>query len=292
MYGVKSFCAGTTAAYGLYGNGNTANSSFGVYGLADSDNDNYGVYGAVAGGNSNIAGYFAGPVVTTTGFYNISDRKFKTEINAEEGMLSKLKKLNPVNYFFNQDEAFSQFSLDTKYQHGFIADEVEKIFPEMIQTVKQPIFENGNVVRKDEFKSVNYTMLIPMLTKAVQELSDKIDSLENLLANKQAATVVLKETSLNTVEKNALENKTYSLEQNAPNPFSAATIIRYSIPEKSGNAAIAVFDLNGKLLQQYNGLKGTGKVTINGNTLPAGLYIYTLLCEGQEIISKRMVLTK
>ena len=292
VYGVKSFCAGTTAAYGVYGNANTANSSFGVYGLADSDNDNYGVYGSVAGGNSNTAGYFAGPVITTYGFYNISDRKFKTEIVAEEGMLAKLKKLNPVNYFFKKDDAFKQFSLDTKYQHGFIADEVESVFPEMIQTVKQPIFENGNVVRKEEFKSVNYTMLIPMLTKAIQELSDKVDSLENLLVNKQAATVVVNQSTLSVTEKLALDNKTYSLSQNTPNPFSAATIISYAVPDNTINAAIAIFDLNGKLLQQYSNLKGNSKLTINANTLPAGIYIYSLLANGQEVISKRMVLTK
>jgi hypothetical protein len=55
---------------------------------------------------------------------------------------------------------------------------------------------------------------------------------------------------------------------------------------------IAVLDLNGKMLLQFNNLKGASQVTINGNTLQAGMYLYSLVVNGQETITKKMILTK
>ena len=64
--------------------------------------------------------------------------------------------------------------------------------------------------------------------------------------------------------------------QNVPNPFNSNTTIKYSIPANN-TAMIAVFDLNGKMLLQFLNLKGAAQVTINGNTLQAGMYLYSLL---------------
>lgn len=83
------------------------------------------------------------------------------------------------------------------------------------------------------------------------------------------------------------------LYQNTPNPFSNETEIKYSVPESAGNAAINVYSLNGNLLftKQITQL-GNGSVTINGNELEAGTYIYTLSVNGVEIDSKQMILVK
>ena len=51
-------------------------------------------------------------------------------------------------------------------------------------------------------------------------------------------------------------------------------------------------DLNGKLLLQYHNLKGDAQATINGSTLQAGMYLYSLLVNGEEIVTKKMILTK
>lgn len=61
-------------------------------------------------------------------------------------------------------------------QYGFVAQEVEEVFPDLVKDVVEPVFvtdANGNQVpsetEKVEFKSVNYTGLIPILTKIAQE---------------------------------------------------------------------------------------------------------------------------
>ena len=50
--------------------------------------------------------------------------------------------------------------------------------------------------------------------------------------------------------------------------------------------------VNGKMLLQYNLQQGKNQVTINGSQLAAGMYIYSLIADGAEVVSKRMVLTK
>ena len=83
------------------------------------------------------------------------------------------------------------------------------------------------------------------------------------------------------------------LYQNTPNPFNNQTEIKYNLPENAENATINVYSLNGKLLLTKPLTQlGEGYVTISGNELEAGTYIYTLSVNGVEVDSKRMVLVK
>lgn len=83
------------------------------------------------------------------------------------------------------------------------------------------------------------------------------------------------------------------LYQNTPNPFNITTEIKYFLPEGSPNAYIYVFNLQGNLLLTYNlSDNGFGSVVINGSSLNAGMYIYSLVINGQEAETKRMILTK
>jgi len=38
--------------------------------------------------------------------------------------------------------------------------------------------------------------------------------------------------------------------------------------------------------------RGAGNVNINGNELNAGMYLYTLIADGKEVDTKKMILTK
>jgi hypothetical protein len=83
------------------------------------------------------------------------------------------------------------------------------------------------------------------------------------------------------------------LYQNTPNPFNTTTEIKYFLPEGSTNAYIYVFNLQGNLLLTYNlNDNGFGSVEINGSSLNAGMYVYSLVINGQEAETKRMILTK
>lgn len=83
------------------------------------------------------------------------------------------------------------------------------------------------------------------------------------------------------------------LDQNIPNPFSKETRIGCFIPEGSGNSVLYIYNMNGTQLKQYN-INGLGKqsVTINGSSFEPGMYLYTLVIDGKEVDTKRMILTK
>ncbi|HXB42312.1 MAG TPA: hypothetical protein VNZ49_17365 [Bacteroidia bacterium] len=54
-----------------------------------------------------------------------------------------------------------------------------------------------------------------------------------------------------------------------------------------------IFDLNGSLKKTITIIaKGEVNVTINGKELIAGMYNYSLIVDGQEIDTKKMILTE
>ncbi len=153
-------------AYGVYGSveGNNPpgqGARFGVYGAATgAGNLNYGVYGSASGGTINWAGYFSGNVYTT-GSYQSSDKKLKHKITSLQNSINYLCQLNGYHYYWKDKER------DQSLQTGLIAQEVEKLFPELIQ--------------KDEkgFLSVNYVGLIPHLIEAIKDLKTENESLQS-----------------------------------------------------------------------------------------------------------------
>lgn len=54
-----------------------------------------------------------------------------------------------------------------------------------------------------------------------------------------------------------------------------------------------IFYMNGKMIKRYNLQQGKDRqVEITGNTLKPGMYIYTLLADGVELLSKKMIVTE
>jgi hypothetical protein len=74
--------------------------------------------------------------------------------------LAAFSQLNPVNYHWNTEDSASPL------QYGFIAQEIEKVFPELVMTDK-----NG-------YKLVNYDKFSPILLQAIKEQQKTIVELE------------------------------------------------------------------------------------------------------------------
>ena len=264
---------------------------YAVYADADGGNQNGGVFAVFCNvnneGANDYSGNFNGKVVASA-YIPASDKRLKKDIKKEESAIEKIMLLKPVSYTYDKP-ASKWMNLEySKTSHGFIADEVKEVFPEMVNEFDEPVMGNAKELQvAKKFKAVNYIQLISVLTKGMQEQQAEITALKNALA--ASRTVVLSNKTDLPAE---IENKAFSLSQNVPNPFSERTTISYSIPTNVTKAVLAVFDLNGRMLQQYNLLQGKNQLTINGNSFGAGMYIYSLIADGQEVVSKRMVLTK
>jgi hypothetical protein len=101
-------------------------------------------------------------VVSTT-ITACSDVRYKKDIKPLESTLNSLQQIEPVRYKFRVDE-FPERDFSADGQIGFIAQEVEKQFPEVVVTD-----ENG-------YKSIDYTRFAPILLRAVKEQQLLIES--------------------------------------------------------------------------------------------------------------------
>ncbi len=89
-----------------------------------------------------------------------------------------------------------------------------------------------------------------------------------------------------------LINKKIYLEQNYPNPFNPTTQIDYNVVEKS-HISLDVYDILGnKIKSLVNDVKTAGnhKVNFDAEFLPSGVYFYRLSANGQNLITRKMVL--
>lgn len=99
-------------------------------------------------------------------------------------------------------------------------------------------------------------------------------------------------------ENNEVLPKVYGLEQNAPNPFNAETLIRFSLPE-GGQVNLDVYNVLGqKVATLASDYLDAGTYTINwdatgdnGQITPSGVYFYRLKT-ADAILCKKMLLLK
>jgi hypothetical protein len=50
--------------------------------------------------------------------------------------------------------------------------------------------------------------------------------------------------------------------------------------------------MQGKMLKKLDASRGDNILTIQGAELQAGMYLYSLIADGKEVDTKRMILTK
>jgi hypothetical protein len=91
---------------------------------------------------------------------------------------------------------------------------------------------------------------------------------------------------------NELDGSTAYLEQNAPNPFSNSTIIRYSVPQDAQSMKLLISDMSGVVVKTMLLAKGKGQVIISNEALPAGTYVYSLWIDGNQVDQKKMIVNR
>ena len=141
--------------------GTTANGRLQSWSIPNAnDTGSYFVYASNSGGNCfNVLAN--GNVQNSSGTYGtISDLRLKENISDARNYLADLLKLRVVKYSLKSEQS----TVATKI--GFVAQEVEQVFPTLVET-------NG-----DDVKSIKTSILIPMLLKAIQELTARVAALE------------------------------------------------------------------------------------------------------------------
>ena len=172
--------------YNILGGSGTGN-KYGSYNNISSSagGTHYGVYSDVQKSGS-YAGYFVGDVFVSGTFSNPSSKIFKENITTKKNVLDNLLKLNVVDYSFKR-YAFPQLGLPSGTRTGFIAEEMEMVFPDLVKEVKQPATFEETEEKLEmthpemTFKSIDYISLIPLLLKGIQEQEQHIETLQQQL---------------------------------------------------------------------------------------------------------------
>ena len=117
----------------------------------------------------NDAGTIVGSISATstaTAFNQTSDYRLKENVNYEFDALDRVKQLKPARFNFIAD---TETTVD-----GFLAHEVSDIVPQAVSGEKDAVDKEGN----PDLQGIDHSKLVPLLTKAIQELSAKVEELE------------------------------------------------------------------------------------------------------------------
>ncbi|NTX09064.1 tail fiber domain-containing protein [Myxococcus sp. CA040A] len=140
-----------------------------------------GIFVASGASTSGIAARFNGDVLASA-YYTFSDARLKKDIRPLPEALERLMQLQPKTYSYSGPAS----ALSTRHgeEMGLVAQEVEKVFP---QLVKQTSLRDASGGVVGEYKAVDYASLIPVLVKGMQEQQDVIQAQQARLLQLEAA---------------------------------------------------------------------------------------------------------
>jgi len=111
-----------------------------------------------------------------TAYY--SDARLKTVKGKIENALDKVATLSGVIYT-NNDVAKSFGYESDEEQVGVLAQEIEAVMPQVVKAAPFDLDENGNSKSGQNYKTVQYDRLVPLLIEAINELQAKVKLLES-----------------------------------------------------------------------------------------------------------------
>ena len=107
------------------------------------------------------AGLFTGNI---TAYYS-SDITLKDNVRPIESAIFKVQQIRGVEFDWN--EKAGKIEQEKGHDVGLIAQEVEKVLPEVIQ------------IREDGIKAIAYEKVVPLLVEAIKEQQTLIEDLSN-----------------------------------------------------------------------------------------------------------------
>ncbi|OAV65373.1 hypothetical protein Barb6XT_02439 [Bacteroidales bacterium Barb6XT] len=185
-----------------------------------------------------------------------------------------------------------------KKRIGFLAQDIEKVFPELVET------------DEDGIKSVDYIGMIPVLLEGIKELQAENEALQEqskyllsqihelalltgsaLLPNPHSP---FKSSNMSSgdgeLENNITGNKPAALHVTNS---TAETEVTYELPEHYTNAELFVHNISGMTgTIGFDLNKNKSGVTIPASKLPTGVYAFTLVVDGMQIGEEKVFLER
>ena len=129
--------------------------------------------------SSNLCSFFYGPTssasnvgtITTNGsatsYNTASDYRLKENVTSLTGAIDRLKTLMPKRFTWKANPSIGTVD-------GFIAHELQSVVPDAVHGTKDAVDANGHPV----YQGIDTSVLVPLLTAALQEAIARIETLE------------------------------------------------------------------------------------------------------------------
>ncbi|WP_435625642.1 tail fiber domain-containing protein [Flagellimonas sp.] len=219
-----------------------------------------------------------GTIHYTGSIFDVSDARFKKDIQKLESSLDKIKEIDGVSYYMRKNE-FPDMKFGDTMEYGFTAQDVEEVFPNLVST------------NKEGYKSLNYTGIIPVLVEALKEQQAMIENLQEEIRDLKNGDTASSQSSGSSSTDDMNTSMPAELFQNVPNPFSGETEIAFFIPREVGTAELILYNMQGTQIRNIPiSERGEGSVRLSGFGLQPGIYLYALVADGTWIDTKKMLL--
>jgi hypothetical protein len=225
----------------------------------------------------------------------------KTNPNVITDAASMIEQLQPKTFEFLTAQ-HPDLDLPSGPQAGFYAQEVEQVFPQLVQELALPAQYDSlglQTVPPHVLRAVNYTGLIPYLVAGMQEQQAMIAQQNTRIDQLQAQ--VAQCCSSDGTDGRSMQQGGSSgnsgLETDlriVPNPVAANTQLRYTVGT-AGRVSLEVSDGTGRVIEVLEeSTRSTGEFTYDWNTqqLSAGTYYCTLFVNDEPLVKKAVKLNE
>lgn len=220
-----------------------------------------------------------------------SDKRLKENFQEIISPLDKILNVKGLKYDFIASYTDSIKNENIKYKEkkrnknrlGILAQDLQLVIPEAV------VYDDEN-----DMYYIDYNAITPVIIEAMKEQQAQIEELKNIIKNNEIKNIQTQSApTTNESKKEQITDEAATLNQNIPNPFNINTNIEMYIPSNVNKAILYIYNMQGNQIASYSiSEREYTSITIEGNKLDAGMYLYTLITDGQEVDTKRMILTK
>jgi hypothetical protein len=107
----------------------------------------------------------------------VTDADLKKNATSITASLEKLIKLEPKAFEFNQAQ-FKNLQLPGGKQYGFLAEDVQQVFPELVRSKNINYATGKNSYRTAQVKTMDMESLIPLMVASIKEQQAEIEKLK------------------------------------------------------------------------------------------------------------------
>ena len=107
-----------------------------------------------------------------------SDKRLKENIKTIENPLYKISQISGVTYDWNKNTKNLGFVPFLESETGVIAQDIQKVIPDAVTIAPFDMGSDGNSKSGENYLTVNYQKIIPLLIEAIKELNVEVETLK------------------------------------------------------------------------------------------------------------------